>query len=281
MQIDQIGPRAAVTGMALLAALFLPEACSRSDPAVDADPGPGSPPVSLPEPEEYGHRVVTSYPHDSQAFTQGLAYADGYLYEGTGLYGQSEIRRVDLETGTVLQSTSLSDSYFGEGITVLGQRLYQLTWRNGVGFVYALESFARQDTFAFPHEGWGLTDDGTRLIASDGTAMLYFLDPQSLRITGSVTVHDQRGPVEDLNELEWVAGEILANVWQSDRVARISPIDGQVTGWIDLSGLLSPSEREQPVDVLNGIAYDAELRRLFVTGKLWPRIFQIELVPRR
>jgi glutamine cyclotransferase len=226
-----------------------------------------------------GYQVVRTYPHDPRAFTQGLVYLDGVLYEGTGLNGQSSIRKVKLETGEVLQVKKLEERYFGEGIAVYGNTLVQLTWQNGIGFVYDRNTFERSRTFTYSGEGWGLTHDGTRLIMSDGTSVLRFLDPKTFKQTGKLQVTDAGRPVESLNELEIVKGEIFANVWQNERIARISPATGQVTGWIDLSGLLTPREAMN-VDVLNGIAYDAAGDRLFVTGKLWPKIFQIKIVAR-
>lgn len=224
------------------------------------------------------YQVVRSYPHDRQAFTQGLVYLEGFLYEGTGLNGQSAIRKVKLESGEVLQQRRLDDKYFGEGIAVWGKTIVQLTWQSEVGFVYDLASFEPIRTFRFTGEGWGLTHDGKRLIMSDGTPTLRFLDPVTFKETGRLTVKYRGVPVDDLNELEIVKGEIFANVWQSQRIARISPETGQVTGWIDLSGLLSPSEAIG-VDVMNGIAYDPKGDRLFVTGKLWPRVFEVRIVP--
>ena len=227
----------------------------------------------------YSYKVVRSYPHDRQAYTQGLVYLDGFLYEGTGLKGQSNIRKVRLETGEVLQNKSIDDKYFGEGIAIVGAELIQLTWQTEIGFVYDLATFAPKRTFSFTGEGWGLTYDGTRLIMSDGTPTLRFLDPATLRETGRLPVKDAGRPVDELNELEIVKGEIFANVYQTQRIARISPKTGRVTGWIDLSGLLSPRDAAG-TDVLNGIAYDAANDRLFVTGKLWPKLFEIQLVPR-
>jgi glutaminyl-peptide cyclotransferase len=234
---------------------------------------------SVPPPRSFGYTVVRSYPHDRQAFTQGLIYRDGVFYEGTGLNGRSSIRKVKVETGEVLQIHALPADLFGEGITELHGQLYQLTYQSELGFVYDLASFRRIRTFQYKGEGWGLTQDGTRLIMSDGSPQLRFIDPATLKETGRITVRDPSGPVANLNELEFMKGEILANVWQTERIARISPKDGRVTGWIDLSGLLPGSERAS-ADVLNGIAYDAAGDRLFVTGKLWPRVFQITLVPR-
>jgi glutamine cyclotransferase len=226
-----------------------------------------------------GYQIVHIFPHDPQAFTQGLVFLDGALYEGTGLAGRSTIRRVRLENGEVLQVQKLDDQYFGEGIAVMGNRLFELTYKSEVGFVYDRATFRRTGTFTYRGEGWGLTHDGARLIMSDGTSYLRFLDPNTLKETGRIQVRDGRTPVEHLNELELVKGEVLANVWQTDRIARISPKTGEVIGWIDLKGLLSPRDAAQGADVLNGIAYDAATDRLFVTGKLWPKLFQIKIVP--
>jgi glutamine cyclotransferase len=226
-----------------------------------------------------GYRVVKVYPHDRQAFTQGLQYVDGDLYEGTGQNGQSGIRKVKLETGEVLQHQPLDAKYFGEGITVWGSTIVQLTWQSEIGFVYDKASFKPIKSFKYVGEGWGLTHDGTRLIMSDGLSALRFLDPVSFKETGRVNVRDNGVAISKLNELEFVKGEILANVWQTSRVARISPKTGDVVGWIDLSGLLDAREA-MGTDVLNGIAYDAKGDRLFVTGKWWPKLFEIKIVPR-
>jgi glutamine cyclotransferase len=224
------------------------------------------------------YQIVNSYPHDPQAFTEGLVYQNGFLYEGTGLNGQSTLRKVELATGKVVQTRAISETYFGEGITLVGDRIIQLTWQSQVGFIYDKASFAPLGEFHYPTEGWGLTHDDTRLIMSDGTSRLHFLDPQTFQETGSVEVYDNKGPVVRLNELEYIHGEIYANVWQTDRIARIAPQTGQVLGWIDLTGLLGPEDRQQPVDWLNGIAYDAVGERLFVTGKLWPKLFEIKII---
>jgi glutamine cyclotransferase len=228
-----------------------------------------------------GYQVVKVYPHDRNAFTQGLQYVDGFLYEGTGQHGQSGIRKVKLETGEVVQHQPLDSKYFGEGITVFGDTIVQLTWQSELGFIYDKKTFKQLKTFTYPGEGWGLTHDGKRLIMSDGDVrgQLRFLDPVSLKETGRLAVRDGGRPVDDLNELEYVRGEILANVWQTSRIARISPKTGEVTGWIDLTGLLDPREAAG-TDVLNGIAYDAAGDRLFVTGKLWPKLFEIKIVAR-
>jgi glutamine cyclotransferase len=227
----------------------------------------------------YGYQVVRSYPHDRGAFTQGLVFRNGVFYEGTGLNGRSGIRKVKVETGEVLQTKPLSAEYFGEGITDWKGQIVQITWQSEVGFVYDLGTFEQTKRWSYKGEGWGITHDDTRLIMSDGSSALRFIDPVTLKETGRVTVRDGNGPVERLNELEYVKGEILANVWQTERIARISPKDGRVTGWIDLAGLLPPAERGG-TDVLNGIAYDAAGDRLFVTGKLWPRVYEIKLVKR-
>ena len=220
--------------------------------------------------------VVKVYPHDPLAFTQGLVFNDGVLYEGTGLNGRSGIRRVRLENGEVLQVQALEQRHFGEGIALVDNSIVQLTWQSGVGFVYDKTTFQRTRTFNYRGEGWGLTYDGTRLIMSDGTPTLRFLDPKTLEQTGTLQVRDGRRAVDDLNELEVVKGEIFANVWNSNRIARISPQTGLVTGWIDLTGLLDPAAAGK-VDVLNGIAYDPKGDRLFVTGKLWPKLFEIRI----
>jgi glutamine cyclotransferase len=223
------------------------------------------------------YRVVHVYPHDPQAFTQGLVFLDGYLYEGTGLNGRSTIRKVRLDTGEVLQVQKLESQYFGEGIAVKGDTLYELTWQSEIGFVYDRTTFKRKGTFSYHGEGWGLTHDGQRLIMSDGSAFLRFLDPATQKELSRIEVKDAGIPVGNLNELEYVKGEVLANVWQTQRIARIAPKTGRVTGWIDLEGLMTAREY-QAADVLNGIAYDAAGDRLFVTGKLWPKLFEIALI---
>ena len=246
-------------------------ACSDSPTGSDASNLP-------PQAPTYGYTVVRTYPHDREAFTQGLAFDDqGALYESTGQRGESSLRRVELSSGAVLQRHDLPAALFGEGVAVFGDRIIQLTWQAGRAFVYDKTSFDLLREFTYRTEGWGLTHDGRRLIMSDGTATLYFLHPDTFAETARLTVRDHRGPVIRLNELEYVRGEIFANVWQTDRIARIDPRTGHVTGWIDLTGLLPPSDRRQPVDVLNGIAYDPRTDRLFVTGKWWPKLFEITL----
>ena len=239
----------------------------------------GAAPAAAAAVPTYGYQVVRSYPHDRAAFTQGLLVRNGVFYESTGLNGRSGIRKVKIETGEVLQAKPLDAQYFGEGITDWKGSIIQITWQSEIGFVYDINTFDQTKTWSYKGEGWGLTHDDTHVIMSDGSSSLRFLDPATMKETSRITVHDARGPVVELNEIEYIKGEIYANVWQTDRIARISPKDGQVTGWIDLAGLLTPAERAG-TDVLNGIAYDAAGDRLFVTGKLWPRIFEIKLIKR-
>lgn len=259
-----------IPGLALALAVSLLAACAPAAPQGIGDCGPDG---------LCTYQVVNRYPHDPAAFTQGLAYADGYLYEGTGLRGESTLRRVELETGRVLQRIALDPEFFGEGIALLDDRIVQLTFTAGVGFVYQRESFALLDQFSYSGEGWGITHDGSRLIMSDGTAELRLLDPQNFGELDRIPVTDNGSPVERLNELEYIQGEVFANVWQTDRIARISLETGEVHSWIDLTGLLGADRFEPGVDVLNGIAYDADGSRLFVTGKRWPWLFEIALVP--
>ena len=237
--------------------------------------GPASEAESVPE---YSYRVVHSYPHDPMAFTEGLFYWKGDLYESTGLVSQSSIRKVRLETGEVLQKLDLPEAYFGEGIVKWKDTLIQLTYRTEVGFIYDFATFRKTGEFHYQGEGWALTTDGKHIIMSDGSPQLRFLDPQTLAELSRLTVTDHGLPVTYLNELEWIKGEIYANIWQSQRIARINPANGRVVGWIDLTGLLQPADRTPYTDVLNGIAYDPQHDRLFVTGKCWPWLFEIELI---
>jgi glutamine cyclotransferase len=227
------------------------------------------------------YEIVHVYPHDPSAFTQGLVYSDGHLYESTGLNGQSSLRMIDLATGKVLQRYNLPREFFGEGLTDWGSHLVQLTWQNGTAFVYDRFSFSLRSRLHYEGEGWGLTHDETSLILSDGSPTLKFLNPESFREIKRISVHDGQGyPIKDLNELEYIHGEIYANVWQTDRIVRIAPRTGRVLGWIDLAGLVDKRELADPGAVLNGIAYDARGNRLFVTGKLWPRLFEIKVIER-
>lgn len=230
---------------------------------------------------EYTYKIVKVFPHDPGAYTQGLVYKDGVFYEGTGLNGRSSLRKVRLESGEVLQRVDLPPEFFGEGIALLGGKIFQLTWKAGTGFVYDARDFHLLRKFSYPGEGWGLTTDGHLLYMSDGTPEIRVLNPETFREVRRIKVHDGASPVQELNELEFINGEIFANVWQADRIARISPHTGKVVGWIDLSGLLSPMYRRTPDAVLNGMAYDAQGKRLFVTGKLWPNVFEITLVKKQ
>jgi glutamine cyclotransferase len=223
----------------------------------------------------YTYQVINTYPHDEEAFTQGLVFDGGYCYEGTGLKGASTLRKVDLETGGVVQVHRLPKDFFGEGITIYQNKIIQLTWQSRIGFVYDKESFRVLRKFRYRTEGWGITHDGKRLIMSDGTPTLYFLHPETFETIGRVTVHDVHGPVHMLNELEYIRGEIYANVWMTNLIARISPRTGTVLAWIDIDGLCRWKGE------LNGIAYDAENDRLFVTGKLWPYIYEIKVIPQK
>jgi len=225
----------------------------------------------------YTYNVVKEYPHDPNAFTQGLIFDSGVLYESTGLYNGSTLRRVELETGRILQIHVLPDQLFGEGITIINDKIIQLTWRSNKGFVYDKISLDVLQEFDYPTEGWGITHNGTHLIMSDGTATLYFLDPVNFEKVGQVEVYAD-GPVTNLNELEYIHGEVFANIWQEDFIARIDPRTGRVSGWIDLSAIRD-FESEDANDVLNGIAYDEKEDRLFVTGKRWPLLFEIDIVP--
>lgn len=226
-----------------------------------------------------GYRIVYTYPHDPKAFTQGLIFIDGHLYESTGEEGRSSLRMVDLESGRVLQNAPLKQQYFAEGLTNWGSTLVQLTWTSHIGFVYDRFSFRLLRTFNYDYEGWGLTQDGKNLIESDGSTTLRFLDPKTFQEVRRIEVTDHGKAVQELNELEYIHGEIYANIWHSDRIARISPADGHVIGWINLAGLLPPDKHPGPEGVLNGIAYDAQHDRLFVTGKLWPQLFEIKIIP--
>jgi glutaminyl-peptide cyclotransferase len=225
----------------------------------------------------HGYTVVHVYPHDADAFTQGLIFRDGNLYESTGLVGKSSLRRVALTTGRVLKEIAVPGPYFAEGLTDQGAQLVQLTWVSHLGFVYDLSTFRKQNEFRYPGEGWGLTHDARHLIMSDGSDTLRYLDRGTFRTVRKLQVRDAGQPVTNLNELEYIHDEIFANVWQTDLIARISPLTGRVNSWVDLSGLLPVSDRTPETDVLNGIAYDAKDNRIFVTGKRWPKLFEIRI----
>lgn len=228
----------------------------------------------------YGYEIVEVYPHDADAFTQGLVYDDGVLYEGTGKYGESSLRKVDLATGRVLASESLGRRLFGEGVTLLDDNLYQLTWKAGLALVYHKQTMRRTNTLRYAGEGWGLTHDGKHLILSDGTSTLRYVDPKTFRVVRRLTVTSGGRRVDKLNELEYIDGEIYANIWYSDYIVRISPETGAITGWIDLRGLWPLAKRPTREHVLNGIAYDQQTGHLLVTGKNWPKLFEIKVVPK-
>ena len=260
---------------------------SAGSPAAAAEPAPVPPPPPEPpappetaSPEVFGYRVVQEFPHDPRAFTQGLFFHDGFLYESTGLRGESTLRRVELESGDVLEERRLLARFFGEGAALAGDFIYQLTWEAGIGFVYTREPFRLVREFRYSGEGWGLTFDGEHLVMSDGTDELRFLDPNTLRQVRTLRVTSDGEPLPQLNELEWIEGEIWANIWTEDRIARIRPDTGKVTAFVDLTGILPRGFRFRypEMDVLNGIAWDPENRRIFVTGKKWPKLFEIELV---
>jgi len=228
-------------------------------------------------PVNYGYQIVNIYPHDSAAFTQGLVFIDGKIYEGTGQEGHSSLREVELQSGHILKKVDLPEPYFGEGIALLNGKIYQLTWQHQVGFIYDAKSFEQVGKFNYSGEGWGLTTDGHSLILSDGSNRIRFLDPDSFKVTKTIAVLDGQIPVNELNELEYVNGEIYANIWHDEHIVTIDPQTGRVTGRIDLTGLLPPGDVQDEEAVLNGIAYDEPGKRLFVTGKLWPRLFEIKL----
>lgn len=230
--------------------------------------------ASVPSPRTYGYKIINTYPHDPQASTQGLEFRNGYLYEGTGIEGRSTLRKVELKSGKVIKSLALDPKLFGEGITIYKDSIIQLTWRAQLGFVYDLDTFRQRKTFRYPTEGWGITTDGKELIMSDGTATLYFLDPQTFKQLKKIMVSDRGRPVIWLNELEYVNGYIYANVMSSDKIAIIDPESGKVNGWVDLAGLACAGEGKS----LNGIAYDQDSGNFFVTGKLCPALYQIELI---
>lgn len=235
-------------------------------------------PATAEPPQVYTYKIINTYPHDKNAFTQGLVFENGFLYEGTGRRGQSTLRKVELKTGNVLMSRKLPARFFGEGITIYKNMIIQLTWQSNIGFVYSRENFVLLRDFSYPTEGWGITHDGESLIISDGTSTLYYLNPETFEEIKRIEVYDSSGPVTRLNELEYIQGEIYANIWQTDRIVKIAPETGKIAGWIELKGL-SQAENLGKDSILNGIAYDKENGRLFVTGKLWPELFEIKLIP--
>lgn len=229
-------------------------------------------------PPEYHVKIIRAYPHDRAAFTQGFEYHDGKLYEGTGLEGRSSVRIENLESGKVERTIDIPNSIFGEGITVIHGRVVELTWVSHIGFTYQAVDLRRTGEFHYEGEGWGLANDGQHIFFSDGTSTIRVLDPDSLQEVRKITVHEGKRQIIMLNELEFIRGEIWANVWQTDRIVRVSPLTGEVLGWIDARGLLTEADiNGQPVDVLNGIAYDVVNDRIFLTGKLWPKIFEVKV----
>lgn len=242
--------------------------------------GNGLPASSIQKwPRGLTYEVIHRYPHDPEAFTQGLIYLDGFLYESTGLYGKSSLRKLEITTGKVLQKKSIAPGYFAEGLTEWKQKLLQLTWQEQTGFIYAADTFDQIGKFAYSTEGWGLTHDGSAFIMSDGTQTLYFLDPNTFQVTRRISASDRGAPVSRLNELEYIRGEIFANIWMTDQIVRIDPATGNVLGWIDLAGLYPKRDRTPSADVMNGIAYDAGKDRIFITGKQWPFLYEIKLAP--
>jgi len=269
-----VSRRAAVLGVTLLALAACGKSVADKSPSVLSAP-PSAQTSSAPV--KYGYEVVATWPHDPKAFTQGLVFRNGDFLESTGLKGESTLRDVDLKTGRVLKQVSVPSQYFAEGLAVVGDQAFQLTWQNGKGFVYDVDTFRLEKEFAYDGEGWGLATDGHSLILSDGTSRIRFLDPTTFRVVRTINVTADGKPIDQLNELEWINGEIFANVWQTNEVVRIDPESGRVRGVIDFSGLLNPLDRGPETDVLNGIAYDAAGDRLFITGKRWPKIFEVRL----
>jgi len=272
----------------LLSAVIAASAgCKKDPPDTPAKPDSSVTTVTPPQPSQpaapsvptYTYEVVNSYPHDPAAFTEGLLYDNGFLYESTGMEGTSWLRKVELSSGKVVKNLDIGAQYFGEGLALFKDKFYQLTWRTGIGFVYNRETFQQERTFNYYGEGWGLTHDDESLIMSDGTSFIRFIDPATFQVKRVLTVTSSNSPVGELNELEYINGEIYANIWKTDRIARIDPGSGNVKGWIDLAGLLPPALRNGKEDVLNGIAYDAAGDRIFVTGKYWSRLFEIKLKP--
>jgi glutamine cyclotransferase len=263
----QRGSRLNASSMNICRALALGASLACLAACAQESPDPGGP---------WHATVIASYPHDPRAFTQGLVIHYGSFYESTGQYGQSSLRKVAIESGKVERLVPLNSLFFAEGLTILGNRIFQLTWRSNVGFVYDLDSFERIANFRYTGEGWGLTNDGSQLILSDGTSVIRFLDPETFEVERTIDVRDGERRIERLNELEYIDGEIWSNVWYDDRIVRIAPDSGRVLGWIDLSTLY-PADQRSSEAVLNGIAYDADNDRLFVTGKNWPTMFEIEV----
>ncbi len=273
-------PRAVRLWAALLAGPFLAGLAGCDRPPAAAPPPPAPAAAGAAAYPTYTYEIVRTWPHDRGAFTEGLVFDRGILLESTGLNGRSSLRKVELQSGRVLQQVDLGPQYFGEGMTILGGRVYQLTWKNQKGFVYDATTFAAEREFPFTGEGWGLTTDGSALIMSDGTNQIRFIAPATFKVIRTLNVTDRGRPLTQLNELEYVKGELFANIWQTQQVVRLDPATGRILGMIDFSGLLAPTDYDNQTDVLNGIAYDAAGDRLFVTGKNWPKLFEVRIVPR-
>lgn len=254
------------------------EAAGQKAKTPDANAGQAAEAATSQEIPTYSYKIKNSWPHDRRAYTQGLIFHDGILWESTGQYGASSLRKVELTTGKVIKQISVPKNYFAEGMTVFHNKVFQLTWQEQKGFIYDPATFKKQGEFSYTGEGWGLTHDGEFLIMSDGTDELRFLDPATFQTTRTINVTDRGAPIDQLNELEYIDGEIYANIYQTDRIVRIEPKTGKILGWIDLTGLLPSKDRTGGEDVLNGIAYDEVGKRLFVTGKMWPKLFEIEIV---
>ena len=260
----------------LILVILLSLLCVQCNGGANTNGASNDPPANAVVPT-LGYQIVNIWPHDPNAFTQGLVYLDGKMLESTGQEGRSSLRNVELQTGKVLKKVDVPEPYFAEGIALLNNKIYQLTWQHQLGFIYDAQNFQRVGQFNYDGEGWGLTTDGHSLILSDGSNRIRFLDPDSFRVTKTIAVLDGKTPINELNELEYVNGEIYANIWHDDRIAAINPQTGRVNAWIDLTGLLQPGDVQDPEAVLNGIAYDQPSNRLFVTGKLWPRLFEIKI----
>ncbi|MDQ6610917.1 MAG: glutaminyl-peptide cyclotransferase [Gemmatimonadota bacterium] len=272
---------AAVSGVIAVTAMTLTTvAAACSTEKAPADTAAVVPVATAARAPTYTYEVVASYPHDTGAYTEGLLWHEGHLFESTGQKGESNIREVDLKTGHVIRQHNIDAKYFGEGIIIFGEKMYELTWQDNVGFIYDWKTFALKSQFTYEGEGWAFTTDGKSLIMSNGSSVIAFRDPATFKVTGAITVTDHGTPVPKLNELEWIKGEIWANVWETDQIARIDPATGHVLGWIDLAGILPAADRRGKEEVLNGIAYDAKNDRIFVTGKYWAKLFEIKVKPR-
>jgi glutamine cyclotransferase len=263
--------------LGLTALIFFLAACKKEEEKLPPPPTTTTQPPPAPSIPTYTYEVVATYPHDVKSFTEGFQFDGGFIYEGTGMEARSYIRKYDLKSGKVIKEVKLPDYYFGEGIILLGGKIYELTYTSQIGFIYDAKTFAKIDSFTYQGEGWGMTTDGTNLIFSNGSNKLQYLDPNNHQVVKTLEVFEGENPLMQINELEYIKGQIFANIWRADRIVIIDPASGKVTGTIDMRGLLSPSEQTRETDVLNGIAYDAKNDRIFVTGKNWPKIFEIKI----